>query len=220
MADSRTGRASSLVEVAWVLVQQGRQYGAADHDVRETVGGSRAKSFSISPPALAVLRSIRGLPGGRNQGDAGSGDRISGNLEGELEFHLRGEWRRITLIRNVEVWNDSENALPLLGLELLGGNFYRIVMNVNRCLLRLNPELDASNNFELSWIYGDGGRCPVREILCTDLDFVRSGRLYVSKFEKPAFGGDEGAAIVAFRSLQNNRRIGNRITVHIGNGSD
>src|SRR5580704_8188977 len=117
MADAGTGCASSLIEVAWVLVQQRRQYGAADHDVRETVGGSRAKSFSISPPALAVFRSIRGLPGGRYQDDAGSGDRISGSLYVELDFHMGVEWRGITLIKNVEVWNDSENALPLLRLE-------------------------------------------------------------------------------------------------------
>jgi len=30
-------------------------------------------------------------------------------------------------------------------------------MNINACSLSLNPEFDASNNFELSGIYGDVG---------------------------------------------------------------
>jgi hypothetical protein len=146
-----------------------RQYGAANHDVRETIGSSGAKSFSIGSPALAVFRSIRGLPGGRNQRDPGNGDRIGGHLEGVLEFHLRREWRRITVVRNIEVWNDSENALAFLRLELLSCDFHRIVMNVHRCSLSPNPELDASNNLELSWIYGDGWGCPVHKICALTL---------------------------------------------------
>jgi hypothetical protein len=48
MADLGTGGASFLTEVALVLVQQRRQYGAADRDVREVIGGSRAKSLSLT----------------------------------------------------------------------------------------------------------------------------------------------------------------------------
>ena len=92
-------------------------------------------------------------------------------------------------------------------------------MNVKGCSLRPNPELDASNNFELSWIYGNGGGRPVREISCADFHLVGCGWLYVGKFEKPAFGGDECKAFIAFRGLENNRRIGYGITVHIDNRS-
>jgi hypothetical protein len=59
---------------------------------------------------------------------------------------------RIILLRNAGIRNDSENALPFFGLELLSCDFHRIRMNINRGALSFNPELDAGRNFELPWI--------------------------------------------------------------------
>src|SRR5690242_912383 len=98
MADSGARRAGSLIEVARILVQQRRQYGAPDHDVRETIGSNGPNPLSISAPTLAIIWSIRGLSGRRNQADSGGGDRIGRDLKGELKFHFRCERRCITVV--------------------------------------------------------------------------------------------------------------------------
>jgi len=55
MADSRTGRASPLVKVTRILMKQGRQYGAANHNVRETIGRGYANALAVRPPPLTVV---------------------------------------------------------------------------------------------------------------------------------------------------------------------
>src|SRR3984957_1706950 len=132
MANSGTGRACFLIEVARVLVQKRWQYGAADHDVGKTIGGGCAKALSICPPTLAVIQTISSLSSSGDQEGSGRGDWIGGDFQGQLEFHSRGQWRWVALIRNVKVRNDSEHALLLLTLELLSCDLNGIVMNINR----------------------------------------------------------------------------------------
>jgi hypothetical protein len=61
VADSRAGGTSSLIEVAGILVKEGRQYGTSDYDVGETIGGDCANALSICSPALAIVRSVSSL---------------------------------------------------------------------------------------------------------------------------------------------------------------
>lgn len=103
MPDSRAGGACSLIEVTGILMEQGRKYGAADHNVGEATRRSCAQALAISTPPLAVVGTIRRLPDTGHAKNPGSGNRIDRHLQGELKFHLRGEWCRILLIRDIEV---------------------------------------------------------------------------------------------------------------------
>src|SRR5215831_7562415 len=58
MPYSRARRTSSLIEVARILVQQGRQYGTTDHDVRKTISRSYAEALTIGTPTLTELGTI------------------------------------------------------------------------------------------------------------------------------------------------------------------
>src|ERR1700691_3729644 len=118
MADSIASSACWMGVVARTRVQQRWQYGAADQDVGKTISGGCANTLSICPPTLSVIQAISGLPCSGDQEDSGCGDWICRDFQGQLELHSRGQWRWVALIRNVEVRNDSEHALLLLGLEL------------------------------------------------------------------------------------------------------
>src|SRR5215472_4939945 len=130
MANPRTGCAASLIEVSRVLVQQRRQYGATDHDVRKTIGGHCAQSLSKRSPTLPIIWRIACLPGTGNQQHSSSGYRVGRDFQRELKFHLCGKRLNVGIIGDVEVWNDSEHALMFLGLELLDRDLCRIIVDV------------------------------------------------------------------------------------------
>ena len=157
MPDSGTGCACSLIEVARILVQQRGQYGATNHDVRKTVDSSHPCSFAKRAPALSEVGTVSSLLSAGYKKDSRGGHRINGDFEGELELHLCRKRRRITLKGHVEVWDDSEDSLLFLGLELLGCYVHGIVMNIDSGSVSLNSESDSSHNFELARIEGDGG---------------------------------------------------------------
>src|SRR5258708_27878998 len=83
VAESGAGGTSSLVEVARVLVQQGRQYGTSDHDVGQTIGGDCTKALSICSPALAIVRSISSLLCTGYKEDSLSPHLASGDLQNQ-----------------------------------------------------------------------------------------------------------------------------------------
>src|SRR5882672_3050675 len=148
MAESGAGGASSLVEVARVLVQQGRQYGTSDHDVGKTIGGDCAKTLSICFPALTIVWSISSLLGTGYKQHSRSRNWIYGHLQSELELHLWCQWRWIVLIGNVKIRNNSEHTLLFFGLELFVSNFDWVVMNIDSDAIDWNSQLDAGHNSE------------------------------------------------------------------------
>src|SRR6201987_4288701 len=188
MADSGTGATSSLIEVARVLVKQGRQYGASDHDVGKTIGGDCAKALSICSPALAIVRSISSLLGTGYKEDSRSRNGICRDLQSQLELHPCRQRCRIALIGNVKIWNDSEHALLFLGLELLGSNFDRIVMNIDGGPAGCNSQLDTGHNFELVRSQCDRCRCPVCKVLGADAELIGNARCHIVKLEHPLLG--------------------------------
>ena len=54
MQKARLGCACPLIEVAWVLVQEGGQHGIANKDIGVAAGKSRAKRLTITFGAFAV----------------------------------------------------------------------------------------------------------------------------------------------------------------------
>src|ERR1700722_10305235 len=219
MANSGTGRACSLIEVARVLVQKRWQYGAADQDVGKTIGGGCAKTLSICPPTLAVIQAVSSLPSSGDQQDSGSGNWICGDFQGQLELHSRGQWCWVALIRNVKVRNDSEHALLLLSLELLSCDLNGIVMNINRNSFGCNSQSDAGHNFELVGTKCDRGRRPVCKTLGADPELIRNGWLHIVKLEQPVSGCHDCARVSAIHFLENDRRVRDRIAIDIGGGT-
>src|SRR5207245_10725007 len=175
---------SSLVEVARVLVQQGRQYGTSDHDVRKTIGGDCAKALSICSPALAIVRSISSLLGTGNKEASRSRNWICRDLQGQLEFHLWCQRCRIALIGNVKIRNNSEHALLFFGLELLGSNFDGVVMNIDSDAIGCNSQLDADHNFEVVRIEDDRGRYPVFIVFGAAAELIGSALSHSGKLER------------------------------------
>src|SRR5690348_2582742 len=55
MEDSRLGGSSSLIEVAWILVQQRWQDRSSNHNVGKSVGSSCAKSLGIARRSLLIV---------------------------------------------------------------------------------------------------------------------------------------------------------------------
>src|SRR5215472_4819678 len=106
MPDSRAGRASSLIEVTRILMQQGRQYCATDHNVRETIGGRCAEALAVRIPSLTVLGTVGRLPDSGHTKNAGNSNRICRYLERKLKLHLGRKRYRILFIRDVEVRHD------------------------------------------------------------------------------------------------------------------
>src|SRR6516165_5292817 len=103
MADSRAGCPSSLIEVTGILMEQGRKYGAADHNVKETVSRRRAHALAVSAPSLTVLGTICRLSDTGKAKNADSSDRICRHLQSKPKLHLRGKGCRILFIRDIEV---------------------------------------------------------------------------------------------------------------------
>src|SRR4029077_6940237 len=138
----------------------GRQYGASDHDVGETIGGDCANALSICPPALAIVRSISSLLVTGYKQNSRSRNWICGHLQSKLELHLCCQRCRVAVIGNVDVRNDSKYALLFFRLELLGSNLDRVGLNVDGDAIGWKPQLDAGHNLELVRIEDDWGRCP------------------------------------------------------------
>ena len=119
MPESRASCAGSLIEVTRVLMEQGRQYGASDHNVRKTISRGYADALTIGIPALPVLGTVSRLSGAGDEQNSGSSHWIGRRLQCKLKFHFCGERCRVLLIGDVEVGNESQHPLMFLGLELL-----------------------------------------------------------------------------------------------------
>src|SRR6185369_1545032 len=80
MPDSGTSCARSLIEVTRILMEQRRQYGAADHNVRKIIGHRCAEALTIAIPSLTVVVTISRLSESRHGKNPGSSNRICRHL--------------------------------------------------------------------------------------------------------------------------------------------
>src|SRR5215471_6092412 len=119
MPDSRARRTRSLIEVTRILMKQGRQYGTADHNVRETIRGFGAEALAVRIPPLTVIGVVCRLSDSGHAKDPGNRNRICRYLQRKLKFHLGGKRGSILFIRDIEVRHDAQYPLMFLGSELL-----------------------------------------------------------------------------------------------------
>src|ERR1700761_4368334 len=107
-------RAGALVEVARVLMQNGRQDGAADHDIGEAIGIGSSKALSITYCTLLIVRpSVRCLIDSCEDEVAGDADYIGSSSKSELVLQLRRKRYGVLVIDNIKIRNNAENALLL-----------------------------------------------------------------------------------------------------------
>src|SRR6202020_3429904 len=122
----------------------------------------------------------------------------------------------VALIRNVKVRNDTEHALLLLNLELLGCDLDAIVMNIDPSSFYCNSQLDAGHNFELAGTKCDRGRRPLCKAFGADVELIRNAWFHIMKLEQPVFGCHDRARIIAINLLENDRPVRDGIAIHIG----
>src|SRR5215470_2938953 len=213
MPDPGAGCAGSLIEIAGILMEQGWQYGAADHDVREIIERHCPQALAIGIPSLAVVDAICRLPYTGHAQNPGSGYRICRHFQRQLKFHLRRQRCRILFIRNVEVRHEAQYPLMFLRFELLNRDLDRVICNVDLCELGLNLQLNSRHDLELSRCERHAGRFPICKVRGTNSDLVRHSRLHVMKLERSIFRCSHRAAISALKTFQLNRGIGYRVTI-------
>src|SRR5207249_4226715 len=113
-----------LKEVARILVQKRWQNRSADHNVGNPVGSDRTSTLAVTLKTLTVVWNISCLIDSCKQSYPDDGNRIGCGPDGEVELQLRCEWGGVVIIDHVEIRDDAEDALFLLYLDLLGGNFF------------------------------------------------------------------------------------------------
>ena len=101
------------------MLEQRRQNGAANKRVGNGVGVRRAEAFSIPLRALPIsTESIGRLLNSRNRRGHAKVDRIHGELPRQLELLPRVERSGRMVVGDVEIRNDTEDALLLFILDL------------------------------------------------------------------------------------------------------
>ena len=101
------------------MLEERRQYSAADKCAYSRVGVGRAVALCITLRALpiAAVRICR-LFNSRNGSGQAKVDRIHGGLPRKLELLLRLERSRSGVIGDIEIGNDAKDALLLFILDL------------------------------------------------------------------------------------------------------
>src|SRR5258708_10173012 len=101
-------------------MQQRRQYRAADENVREAAGVGSTEALAVALCALNVVGFRRSrLINAGEYARSRYADDIRGSAKCELILQLRRERHKALVIDNIEVGNDSEDALLLFILDLL-----------------------------------------------------------------------------------------------------
>ena len=119
----RADASGALIEVAWILTEEGGEDGRAEHAADEEVAVVGCIALGVACGALAVVRVgvARLLDAGERAGGE-EGDRINGRTKGEAEFLFGLERCGVPDEAGVEVREDSKDALVHLGVDLFLGD--------------------------------------------------------------------------------------------------
>src|SRR5262249_48092784 len=126
MPNPRPPASGSLVEIAWVLPENGGKHSAtkkcADRNV--SVGCAKALAVSRCPLPVPTERVLR-LLDSRNKTDAREGEWIQIRSPRELNFLFCVERSGIGFVGDVKIGNQAEDALFFLLLNFFLGDFHR-----------------------------------------------------------------------------------------------
>src|SRR5271165_6490571 len=119
MANARTLRGSTLVVIAWVLLQKRRQDGAADKCTYKHVSVGGCVALAIALRSLTIRTpTISRLSKSSHGADDEKRDRIDRRLPSKLELVLWRQRSCIGDVGDVKIRNDAEHPLLLLLLDL------------------------------------------------------------------------------------------------------
>src|SRR5579872_1492277 len=118
--ESRSDSPRALVKVARVLVKDHLHEHAANDDAIDLVGVLRPKTLSVALHPLAeFVVTVPRLLDSRCNPSRHYTHRIKNGLPTELKFLRGSQWRRIRFITDEVVRKYAEQALLLLGFQLL-----------------------------------------------------------------------------------------------------
>ena len=207
-----------LVEVAGILAQQRGQDGATDHDVGKAVGGGCAKALAVTLRTLDVAGSASRLVDAGQGAYPENGEGVGGGFQGEVELQLGGKRRGVGVIDDVEIGDDAKDALRLLYLDLLEGDFLRRINHAYRGVQLRELELGAGKDQVLARIEDNVGRGPVGKVRGRDDDAI-SSRIELVELKESVVVRQELLGIFKARALQDDRGAGKNVAVHIGHGA-
>ncbi len=217
--DAGTGGSGALIEVAGILVKERGQHGAAKDDVASPTGIAGAEAFEVALGALDVGGGGGGLI---NAGDEGGGtdtDGVGGGAEGEGVLQLRRHGREAVIVGDVEVGNDTEDALMFLGLDLLDGELAG-VDGVDAGVDGGDGELDLGQLQLLAGREHDWGRGPGFEALGVDGDEVGDGRMEALDGEGAVLVGGGSVVLAGRGTIDADGSAGNRGFADIGDDAE
>jgi hypothetical protein len=215
---SRGDTAGALVEVAWVLMEEGWEDGAADDSAGDGVGQSCAIALSVALDAGAVagIGAVVVLSAGDacdDEKSCGIGD----GAGGKLVFLFGGHRSRVPDVAGVEVLNDTEDTLLFLFAHLLLRNLFGGCGDVDG---GTGDDLQGEpGHFEcLTRLYGKLAGDVGLEVWPTDHEAVSAGG-QVREGEAAIAGGDGGSGFELARDFEGYPGVGDDVTWGIGNDS-
>src|SRR5271157_2855249 len=155
----RSSATGSLVEVAWILFEEGRQYSASDERTGNDVTVRCTEALRVAFCALPVCSElVRRLVNSGHEANPHKGERVDNRPPGKLELQLRRERSRIGDVADKEIWNEAEHTLLLLLLNLLCRH-----LDLRECYPHFrhgggNIQHDLGQNVSLSRAQGYGER--------------------------------------------------------------
>src|SRR5262249_1725980 len=110
----------SFVEITWILFQKRWQYGASNKCSRDRVSIGCTEPLGITVPSLPVTGArISRLCNSRKSSDSHESKGICCWLPSKPELLARVERQRFAIVTHIKIWNEAEDALFLLLLNLI-----------------------------------------------------------------------------------------------------
>ena len=156
MENARSPCSRALVEVTWVLVQKRWQDRSANHNVGQTVGSGYSISLAVSLRARLEIWAVCRLAYAGDEAYAQGGDWISRNFHGKLKLQFWCERLGISVVYNIEVRYDAQNALLFFPCYLLLSDLRPGITHIDCGLHVLKPKPAFGQEFVLVWLKHDG----------------------------------------------------------------
>src|SRR5271154_416380 len=190
----RLPAACPFIEISWILLQQGWQYGAANKSSRYEIGIGGAVTLRIALRSLSIsAEGIVGLLDSREDANDSKRDRIHRCLPCQLELQLRRERDRLGVVADIKIRDDAEQALLLLNLDLVFRHLFS-----GQCHLHVyrgaNGQFDLGKNVVFPGVQNPGllqsrkaGRCKGQ--LKRPRSYVRKNKVAIAVGTRFSFRG-------------------------------
>jgi hypothetical protein len=165
-------------------VQQRWWNRSADHNAVETIGEDCSKTLAVARCALLVIgRAARGHVDAGQEAHPHEGHRVDRSAEGKLKLQLFGQWDKDWIVRHIKIWDETDDALLLLDLDLLQSNLLG-KDGPDRGFDVGDRNLNVTEIDLFAGLQDDCRRRPIRKILGADAEVIGDRSTKVSVFKK------------------------------------